>query len=324
MAEEYPLHTIDRTAEYEDFIAKLRVYHEKRGTAFDPEPKISNTSVDLLKIFKLVMEHGGYDKVCDEKLLWRRLRILLGIPASNIPSTAYSLKEKYYKYLAAFEISTVHGKEPPPKDILEDTTAKGGGLLTRTRENYQGAKHLGEDSAASGDDATPSRERPSTDTTPVGTSVRATRGLREAPPQRVIFQPDTGSSRNRPGAGTQQSHLNQVNRLGGHMNTSSPYQHGMPSSGQLQSGASPLGQPRARGPSSSFNPPNMENVATAVENYLPRSLQAPVALPVRPVDTPMYNPAEFARRRQIARQQAMPAPLPVGTPGGKSWTRSCA
>jgi len=317
MTEEYPIHTIDRTPEYEDFIAKLRVYHEKRGTPFDPEPKVSNTSLDLLKTFKLVVENGGYDKVSDEKLAWRRMREILGIPTTNIPAAAYSLKEKYLRTLAAYEISTIHGKEPPPRDILEDCTAKGGSLLTRTRENFQGGKHTGDDSAASGDDATPSRERPSTDTTPVTTSVRASRGLREQPPQRIIFQPDTGSSRTRPVSGSQH-HLNQANRLGGNSNTSSPYQHNMQSGGQLPPGALPLSQPRTRGPSSSFNPPNMENVATAVENYLPRSLQAPVSLPVRAVDTPMYNPAEFARRRQIARQQALPAPLPVGTPGGKS------
>lgn len=316
MADDSQIHTIDRTPEYEDFIAKLRVYHEKRGTPFDPEPKVSNTSLDLLKTFKLVVEHGGYDKISEQKLAWRKIRELLNIPATNVPAAAYSLKEKYLRTLAAYEISTIHGQEPPPRDILEDCTAKGGSLLTRTRENFQG-KYTGDDSAASGDDATPSRERASADTTPVSSSVRATRGLREAPPQRVIFQPDTGPSRNRPASGTQPGTLNQGNRLAGNTSSPSPYQQNMQPGGQLPQGATPLGQSRVRGPSIAYNSPNPENNVAAVENYVPRSLQAPVAIPVRPVDTPSNNPAEFARRRQLARQQARPAPLPVGTPGGK-------
>ena len=36
----------------------------------------------------------------------------------------------------AYEISTVHNREPPPKEIVEDVSAKGGDLLTRTVENY--------------------------------------------------------------------------------------------------------------------------------------------------------------------------------------------
>lgn len=197
---EVPVHTIDRTPEYEEFMARLKAYHEKRGTTLDPEPKVSNINIDLYKTFNLIVANGGYDKVTEEKLLWRKMREKLGIPTTNEPSTAYQLKEKYYKNLAAFEISTIHGKEPPPKDILEDVTAKGGSLLTRTRENFRGGKYessMAGDSAASGDDATatPSRDRTAPETTPTSASLRASRGLREAPPQRVIFQPDTGPAR---------------------------------------------------------------------------------------------------------------------------------
>jgi chromatin structure-remodeling complex subunit RSC9 len=37
---------------------------------------------------------------------------------------------------SAYEISTHHKKQPPPKEILEDLTAKGGDLLNRTLENF--------------------------------------------------------------------------------------------------------------------------------------------------------------------------------------------
>ncbi|PNP52643.1 hypothetical protein THARTR1_06808 [Trichoderma harzianum] len=203
--QEVPLHTIERTPEYEDFMNKLREYHAKRGTTLDPEPKVGMIHLDLLKVFNHIVASGGYDKVSEEKLAWRRMAAELGLHSNNEASTAFALKEKFYKNLAAYEISTVHGKEPPPKDILEDVTAKGASLLTRTRENFRGKRESNvgaTDSAASGDDGTPTQERPAPDP---AASARASRGLREAPPQRVIFQPDTGPSRATRQASNQQA-----------------------------------------------------------------------------------------------------------------------
>lgn len=37
---------------------------------------------------------------------------------------------------SAYEITHVHKREPPPKSILEDVSAKGGDLLTRTVDNF--------------------------------------------------------------------------------------------------------------------------------------------------------------------------------------------
>jgi len=37
---------------------------------------------------------------------------------------------------SAFEIVEVHKQEPPPKEILEDVSAKGADLLHRTLENF--------------------------------------------------------------------------------------------------------------------------------------------------------------------------------------------
>jgi len=76
------------------------------------------------------------------------------MPANaNLTQLAFLLKTDYYKNLAyesiplglqgscllqvsAYEISTFHNREPPPKEILEDVTAKGGDILTRTLDNY--------------------------------------------------------------------------------------------------------------------------------------------------------------------------------------------
>lgn len=284
--QETPAHTIDRTPEYEEFMTRLRDYHAKRGTTLDPEPKVGATHIDLLKVFNHIVASGGYDKVSEEKLAWRRMASELGIYSNNEASTAFSLKEKFYKNLAAYEISTVHGKEPPPKDILEDVTAKGAGLLTRTRENYRGKResNIGAtDSAASGDDGTPARERPVPD---AAASARASRGLREAPPQRIIFQPDTGSSRTtRHTASHHASHANSPATGSSH----TPAHH---------AGMTPTpqgGHQGSRGPSILHHPPNPENTSNLVTSYQPRYLKP---LQLRAVATPSNAPNEFLRPRQ--------------------------
>ncbi|RDW75265.1 hypothetical protein BP6252_06407 [Coleophoma cylindrospora] len=272
--------SINATPEYHDFIAKLTAYHEKRGTYFDPQPKVGSRLVDLLHLFNIVVDRGGYDKVSDEKLAWRKLGQEFSLGANNLPALAFSLKTAYYKYLAAYEISTIHGKEPPPREILEDTTAKGSGLLTRTLENYTRGRRdtggLGNDpSDASGDDGTPVRDRNASEDAPTS-GGRATRGLRQAPPQRVLFQPDTLPARRTP----QQHH------------TSAP-------SHNAHSIHTPSHQP-PRGASTSYNPSSHpENMSAAVSNYEPRQQ---IPLPLRPVVTPGNNPVEFARRHEAQKE----------------------
>lgn len=262
--------SIDYTPEYNEFIAKLTAYHQKRGTHFDPEPRVGAKHVDLLALFNTVVERGGYDKVSDEKLAWRKLGQDFNLGTNNLPALAFSLKSAYYRNLSAYEISTIHGKEPPPKEILEDVTAKGGGLLNRTLTNYRpsGRRETGalglED--ASDDDGTPVRDMAGSEDTP-GSGGRVTRGLRQAPPQRVLFQPDTLPSR-------QTRHAAQT--------------------------PSTTPQP-PRGASTFHNPSNPDNMSQAVANYEPRP-QMPLTL--RPVITPANNPAEFARRQRDSREKA--------------------
>ena len=292
--------SIPNTPGYNEFIAKLTAYHEKRGTHFDPEPRVGSKHVDLLHLFNTVIERGGYDRVSDEKLAWRKLGQDFNLGTNNLPALAFSLKTTYYKYLAAYEISTIHGKEPPPKEILEDTTAKGGGLLTRTLENYRPTARretgaLANDEDPSGDDGTPSRERNGSEDTP-GSGGRVTRGLRQAPPQRVLFQPDTQPSR-------QSRHITATSQA------PSP-QH----SGHQQ-------QQPPRGASTYNTSSSMENMSAAVANYEPRP-QMPLTL--RPVITPGNNPTEYARRQKALRDaqaaasgRAPAAPKGILFPGSK-------
>ena len=61
--EDLYIHEIDRTPEYEEFIKKLTAFHEERGTAFEPEPRLptmnGHVNVDLFKLYKAVIEKGG-------------------------------------------------------------------------------------------------------------------------------------------------------------------------------------------------------------------------------------------------------------------------
>lgn len=290
--QEVQLHTIERTPQYDDFMRRLRDYHVKRGTTLDPEPKVGMIHLDLHKVFNHIVANGGYDKVSEEKLAWRRMAAELGLFSNNEASTAFSLKEKFYKNLAAFEISTVHGKEPPPKDILEDVTAKGANLLTRTRDNFRGKREgnvNATDSAASGDDAgTPTRERSAADLP--ASSGRASRGLREAPTQRVIFQPDTGPTR----ATTRQaSAAHSASPASANHVQMPPHLHHHhllhPNMQPLPHGVVP-----ARGPSIMHHPANADNTSQSVLSYQPKHAKP---LQLRAVATPGSAPAEFPRQR---------------------------
>ncbi|KAI9805992.1 MAG: Chromatin structure-remodeling complex protein rsc9 [Phylliscum demangeonii] len=144
--------SVEPSTEADEFIQNVSVYYQQRGTNFDPEPRLGNRRVDLYRLFKAVVERGGYDAVSAEKLLWRKLGQEIGLGSTSLASLAFQLKSTYYKNLAAYEISTVHGKVPPPREILEDISARGGDLLTRTLENFrppgtsQGQPANGEDS----------------------------------------------------------------------------------------------------------------------------------------------------------------------------------
>lgn len=84
---------------------------------------------------------------------------------------------------SAYEITNFHKREPPPKEILEDVSAKGGDLLNRTLENYYRPVSREAESLANGRDSdesdeerekTPNEERMDVDEP--GSTGRITRG----------------------------------------------------------------------------------------------------------------------------------------------------
>jgi len=152
--------------------------------------------------------------------------------SNNYTTLAFQLKTAYYKNLAyvslgykhfcarnsdkhrAYEILNFHHRQPPPRSILEDVSAKGADLLNRTLENYR--RPLTRDelvaNGVDGDGSDDEGHTPGVDPMEVddpgsigkrgeksGFSTPfcsdETSALRQAPPQRVLFQPDTSVSR---------------------------------------------------------------------------------------------------------------------------------
>ncbi|KAK3115688.1 Chromatin structure-remodeling complex protein rsc9 [Teratosphaeriaceae sp. CCFEE 6253] len=203
--------SIERTTEHEDFMEKLAAYHEERGTNLEHEPKVGVRHVDLRNLYARVVEEGGYDLCSDTKakpLMWRRFAEEFVGKNQYTAAQAFQIKNVYYKNLVAYEITHHWKQEPPPKEILEDVTAKGGNVMTRTFDNFEkppkkeevnlGASGSGGGSGGGeGSDASPEQKTPKLEKTeegdeldPGSASGRMTRGLRHAPPQRVLFQPD--------------------------------------------------------------------------------------------------------------------------------------
>ncbi|PVI05042.1 hypothetical protein DM02DRAFT_555065 [Periconia macrospinosa] len=288
--------SIDRSTEYEEFMTKLEKYHEERGTLLDREPKIGSRHIDLLRLYKRVTDEGGYDKVSDtkgNKLAWRRLagEFLPGSP--SLTTQAFLVKTTYYKNLAAYEISNFHKRDPPPKEILEDVSAKGGDLLTRTVENYlrptsreterlRNGEEDSDESDEDGEKKTPRDDKMEVDD-PASLS-RSTRSLRHAPPQRVLFQPEISKRETRQSTG----HVN------------SPQPNGV------------------------YNP---SGVAATIANYEPRTA---VPSNMKPVTTPSNNPDHFnmLRKKNIALRRNRPVPLKgmmlpgTGFPGPNIYIRA--
>ncbi|KAF2171253.1 hypothetical protein M409DRAFT_63608 [Zasmidium cellare ATCC 36951] len=274
--------SIEHTVEREDFIKKLTEYHEKRGTTLDPEPKVGIRHIDLFKLYNRVVEEGGYDLVSDTKakpLMWRKFAEEFVGKNQYTAAQAFQIKNVYYKNLCAYEISTHWEKEPPPKEILEEVTAKGGNVMTRTLENFVRPATRDQDSLQNGDASdtspeqkTPKEEKVETTEEPGSATGRSTRGLRQQPPQRVLFQPEVGTGR-------QTRHQNQA-------------AHASPTPGA--------------GPNGVMNATSLTNGASStLASYEPAQAYP---LSLKPVITPANNP-DFYRNERKRKLEANAGPL---------------
>ena len=251
-------------------------------TSLEPEPKVGIRHIDLLKLYQRVVEEGGYDLCSDTKakpLMWRKLAEEFVGRNPYTAAQAFQIKNVYYKNLCAYEISTYWQKEPPPKEILEEVTAKGGNVMTRTLENFVKATARereslqdGEGSDASPEHKTPQGDKTDTPDDPGSATGRSTRGLRQQPPQRVLFQPDLNPARQ--------------------------------TRGQLQAAhASPSPSVGING---IMNATSLTNGASATLASYEPSQTYPLSL--RPVITPANNP-EFYRNERKRKLEAKAGPL---------------
>ncbi|XP_060868369.1 AT-rich interactive domain-containing protein 4B-like isoform X3 [Metopolophium dirhodum] len=84
--------------EKDHFVAQLFKFMDDRGTPLNQAPVINDKDVDLYKLFKIVNNCGGYNKVNKGKL-WK----LVAIKAGHEQQTFFSVKHCYQQYLHSFE-----------------------------------------------------------------------------------------------------------------------------------------------------------------------------------------------------------------------------
>ncbi|XP_065882490.1 AT-rich interactive domain-containing protein 4B-like isoform X2 [Dysidea avara] len=89
------------SVEREKFITELKQFHLDRGTPMTRPPVLSQKTLDLFRLYHLVQEYGGMEKVTQD-MKWKYLYNQLGL-SSQITSASYSLKMAYKKHLYPFE-----------------------------------------------------------------------------------------------------------------------------------------------------------------------------------------------------------------------------
>ncbi|XP_050393095.1 AT-rich interactive domain-containing protein 2 isoform X1 [Patella vulgata] len=100
--------------ERRSFIEDLHRFHQNRGTQFDLIPKLGGREVDLHRLYRRVVELGGWRKVCNE-LQWEDLQTEFQIPAS-CSNGEQALKYIYVRFLYLYEKLNFLGEDPDQKD----------------------------------------------------------------------------------------------------------------------------------------------------------------------------------------------------------------
>ncbi|EXJ91295.1 hypothetical protein A1O1_04405 [Capronia coronata CBS 617.96] len=275
-----PLQTI--IEDEEEFLKDVAAFHKKRGTSFDREGKVSGRPISLHKLYKLVMARGGYDALSAERMAWRTIIREFGIGKAHEAVMTFQLKTVYYKNLAAYEIATYWGEVPPPKEILEDLSAKGGYLRTRTLENYPIPNSHAVESTMTDRPESPVEEE--AHTTPKRTKTETeepesagrypARQLRQDPKRTQMFQPDTQPTRPR----------------------------------SVRATDSPAAPIVAQQTYTSNSTDPRHSAFDWFEKYEPRPS---VALTLRPIQTPGNDPSYHVRKAQaqaVAKPRAAPEP----------------
>ncbi|KAI8097525.1 uncharacterized protein BX664DRAFT_276310 [Halteromyces radiatus] len=108
--------TIERSAEYVNFINDLSQFHAAKGTTLQVEPILGKKRLDLLKLYKIVLGFGGFEKVTQGRA-WKQVGNQFKFPAT-CTNSAYILKGLYIRNLLGWEEENVNGKTwKPPEEL---------------------------------------------------------------------------------------------------------------------------------------------------------------------------------------------------------------
>lgn len=97
------LYELGSEPERKEFLDDLFTFMQKRGTPVNRVPIMAKQTLDLFKLFRLVVEKGGLVEVINKKI-WREIIKGLSLPAS-VTSAAFTLRTQYMKYLYPYECS---------------------------------------------------------------------------------------------------------------------------------------------------------------------------------------------------------------------------
>ncbi|KXJ22676.1 Protein dead ringer-like [Exaiptasia diaphana] len=95
------LYELGEEADRKVFLDDLFTFMQKRGTPVNRVPIMAKQTLDLYKLFRLVVDKGGLVEVINKKI-WREIIKGLNLPAS-VTSAAFTLRTQYMKYLYPYE-----------------------------------------------------------------------------------------------------------------------------------------------------------------------------------------------------------------------------
>uniref|UniRef100_A0A8C8RAI9 AT-rich interaction domain 4A n=1 Tax=Pelusios castaneus TaxID=367368 RepID=A0A8C8RAI9_9SAUR len=113
--------------ERDNFLQQLYKFMEDRGTPINKPPVLGYKDLNLFKLFRLVYQQGGCDKI-DSGAVWKQIYMDLGIPILN-SAASYNVKTAYRKYLYGFEeycrsaniqFRTIHHNEPKVVENIQE------------------------------------------------------------------------------------------------------------------------------------------------------------------------------------------------------------
>ncbi|UJR21352.1 hypothetical protein I4U23_024445 [Adineta vaga] len=165
----------ETTKEKDSFVAQLFAFMDDRGTPINSISKVHNYDIDLHRLFKIVRQYGGYNKVMKNDL-WGKVYIKMGLPDESSPKNNRLIENAYRKYLFAYEdLSKKLGTITAPSAYFGGRTS----LSSDSRRSLIRVRQLSDEKNKSKYNLTlnkrQSSKRQSVDSKPILTSIKPRR-----------------------------------------------------------------------------------------------------------------------------------------------------